>query len=224
MFVVGGRVEVVELVVVVGGTVVVELVVVVGGSVVVVSSGAWVVVVVGARVVVVVVGRRVVVVVGGRVVVVVAGAVVVVTAGVSTMSVNPELPPTLSKIVYGYEPGDVFEPAVNVQEKLGVDPPQAAEIPAWEEGLTPTVAPLDPTLMPTEFPGRTGLEPGASSAQAGIAPTKRTTSRALTKTTLPIRDMARLLYRRVLPSCTFSPLSCMRLEEYADVRQSGNKE
>jgi hypothetical protein len=127
--VVGGRVEVVELVVAVGGTVVVELVVVVGGSVVVVSSGAWVVVVVGARVVVVVVGRRVVVVVDGRVVVVVGGAVVVVTAGVSTMSVNGELPPTSSRIVYPYEPGAVFDPAVNVQEKLGVDPPQLADIP-----------------------------------------------------------------------------------------------
>jgi hypothetical protein len=89
-------------VVVVGGTVVVELVVV-GGTVVVelvvvVSSGGCVVVVVGRGrvvVVVVVVGR-------GRVVVVVGGAVVggvVVVGGVSTMSVNPEVPPTSSKNV-----------------------------------------------------------------------------------------------------------------------------
>jgi hypothetical protein len=66
-------------VVVVGGTVVVELVVVV-------SSGGCVVVVVGRG--------RVVVVVGGAVV----GGVVVV-GGVSTMSVNPEVPPTSSKNV-----------------------------------------------------------------------------------------------------------------------------
>lgn len=87
------------------------------------------VVVVGARVVVVVVGRRVVVVVDGGVVVVVGGAVVVVVGGVSTMSVNPELPCALSMIVYEYEPGDVFKPAVNVQVKLGVEPPQPADIP-----------------------------------------------------------------------------------------------
>jgi hypothetical protein len=138
------------------------------------------------------------------------------------MSVNPELPPTSSKIVNGYEPGDVFDPAVNVQEKLGVDPPQLEEIPDWLDTLT--TEPSDPTLMLTEFPGRTCLEPGAVSAQAGIAPTNRTTNRALMKTTLPIRDMARLLYRRVLPGCTVTPLSRARLEEYADERQSGTKE
>jgi hypothetical protein len=55
--------------------------------------------------------------------------------------------------VYEYEPGALFDPAVNVQEKLGVEPPQPEEMPGWVDTLT--TEPSDVTPMLAEFPGRT---------------------------------------------------------------------
>jgi hypothetical protein len=156
----------------------------------------------------------VVVVVGGRVVVVV--VVVVVVGGVLTMSVKPELPPMSSKIVYEYDPGDAFDPAVNVHVKLGVEPPQPAEMFGWLETLT--TDPSDATEILVDFPGRTCAEPGAESARAGATTKKRTTSSAAMKPVFPIREEAPRRARSVLPTCTVAPVACSWLRDYADAR------